>query len=270
MCPFGTHHGHSDSDYALHSYGDGTWRNRLLHGNRHVTPRALVPVISDAGVVNAASFDPKLSPGTYAGILGTNLSDSTVIASLPYPVSLADIQVMVNNLFVPVQYVSAGQINFLLPYDVSLGNGTVQVIRSGIFGNSVTVSITASAPGVFPNGNLGIATDANGRLVTSDNPIVPGNPYVLWLTGLGRTDCPTLQPGVAPNAICNALVQPQLAIGGRTTQIYYAGLSPQFPGLYQINFVVPGQANSSSPEEVQGVVTAGDAQTQFMTVSQIE
>jgi uncharacterized protein (TIGR03437 family) len=227
-------------------------------------------VISDAGVVNAASFDPKLSPGTYAGILGTNLSDSTVIASLPYPVSLADIQVMVNNLFVPVQYVSAGQINFLLPYDVSLGNGTVQVIRSGIFGNSVTVSITASAPGVFPNGNLGIATDANGRLVTSDNPIVPGNPYVLWLTGLGRTDCPTLQPGVAPNAICNALVQPQLAIGGRTTQIYYAGLSPQFPGLYQINFVVPGQANSSSPEEVQGVVTAGDAQTQFMTVSQIE
>jgi uncharacterized protein (TIGR03437 family) len=175
---------------------------------------------------------------------------------------------MINRLFVPVQYVSAGQINFLLPYDVSLGNGTVQVIRNGIFGNSVTVSIAATAPGVFPKGNLGIATDGNGRLVTSDNPIVPGNPYVLWLTGLGRTDCPTLQPGVAPNAICNALVQPQLAIGGKTTQIYYAGLSPQFPGLYQINFVVPGQANSSSPVEVQGVVLAGDAQTQFMTVSQ--
>jgi len=52
-----------------------------------VTPRTLVPTISDGGVVNAASFDPKLSPGMYASVFGKNLSDGTAIASLPYPVS---------------------------------------------------------------------------------------------------------------------------------------------------------------------------------------
>jgi uncharacterized protein (TIGR03437 family) len=191
------------------------------------------------------------------------------VASLPYPTNLAGVQVLINGSPVPVQYVSAGQINFLFPYEGNLGTGTVQVFRNGIAGNSVTVTITAVAPGVFANANLGIVTDSAGGLVTADNPIIPGTPYVLWLTGLGRTDCLAVQAGVAPNTICNALVQPQLAIGGKTATVYYAGLSPQFPGLYQINFVVPGQANnSSSPLEVQGVVLAGDTQARFMTVSQ--
>lgn len=253
--------------YTLRATGPGGITSSTI--TITVTPRVFPPTISDGGVVNAASFDPKLSPGGYASIFGANLSDSKVVASLPYPTNVAGVQVLINGSPAPVQYVSAGQVNFLLPYDVKAGAGTVQVVRNGLAGNTAAVTITAVAPGVFANGNLGIVTDSAGGLVTAGNPIIAGTPYVLWLTGLGRTDCPTLQAGVAPNTICNALVQPQLVIDGKTAQIYYAGLSPQFPGLYQINFVVPGQANSSSsPLEVQGVVLAGGTQARFMTVSQ--
>lgn len=100
--------------------------------------------------------------------------------------------------------------------------------------------------------------DFKGNIV--DSPLVLGTPNTLWVTGLGRTDCPGLKAGVAPNAICNALVQPKLLIGGKTTDIYFAGLSPQFPGLYQINFVLPGSVptGSSDPLKVQGEVVSGD------------
>ena len=154
-----------------------------------VTPRAIVPMITDGGVVNAASFTPLLSPGTYASIFGVNLSDSTATALAPYPNLLSGVMVLVNSAFVPVQYISPKQINFLVPYDAALGKANVQVLRNGIAGNIVTLTISATSPGVFTSGDLGIATDSNGRLITADNPLVLGTPNILWLTGLGRTTC---------------------------------------------------------------------------------
>jgi hypothetical protein len=154
-----------------------------------VTPRAIVPMITDGGVVNAASFAPLLSPGTYASIFGVNLSDSTATAIAPYPSLLSGVMVLVNSAFVPVQYISPKQINFLIPYDAALGKANVQVLRNGIAGNIATITISATSPGVFTNGDLGIATDSNGRLITADNPLVLGTPNILWLTGLGRTTC---------------------------------------------------------------------------------
>jgi uncharacterized protein (TIGR03437 family) len=156
---------------------------------------------------------------------------------------------LVNGTFAPLTYVSLGQVNFLIPNDVKLGVGTVQVIRNGVFGNIATMTVTPTAPGVFQNAGLGIVTNNSGQLVTVDNPVVLGNysgiAYTLWLTGLGVTDC-SVQSGTASNKVCNALIQPTLTIGGLPATIYYAGLQPQFPGLYQINFIVPSQVATVS------------------------
>lgn len=234
-----------------------------------VTPRVLSPIIT-SGVLNAASSALAISPGTYATVFGTDLSYSTASSTtLPLPTTPSGVQVLVNGVPAPVTYVSLNQINFLIPYEAQLGLGIVQVVRSGVAGNAATMLVTPTSPGVFQTAGFGIVTDATtGQLVTAENPLVLGNLYSLWLTGLGLTDCPSLKSGVASNAVCNAVVQPALTIGGLPATIYYAGLQPQFPGLYQINFLLPGQSRVPSLQE-RGVVIAGDMQTTFNIIGQI-
>ena len=87
--------------------------------------------------------------------------------------------------------------------------------------------------------------------------------------GSRQNHLPGLQVGAAPNAICYALVQPTLTIGGTKARIDFAGLSPQFPGLYQINFVLgETQTTPSQSALVDGVVVAGDTQGIFKIMSQ--
>jgi uncharacterized protein (TIGR03437 family) len=146
------------------------------------------------------------------------------------------------------------------------------VVRGNtVMGNSVTVDVTLTAPGVFLNGKLGILTDATAttvRLVTADNPMAPGKYYTIWATGLGakQASCtPVL--GDAPHRACTAVANVTVTIGGSPAEVIYAGSQPDFPGLDQINFKAP--TNSSSSLEVQGVITAGDVQASFTTVLQI-
>jgi uncharacterized protein (TIGR03437 family) len=238
----------------------------------NVTPKVILPMISDGGVRNAASLENVLAPGTLASVFGTDFTYSAAASSidLPLPITLSGVQVLVNGVSVPLTYASGKQTNFLVPIDVKLGAGTVQTVRDGIRSNIVAVTITATAPGIFQYGDFGILTDSQNRLITADNPSIPGDVNVIWLTGLGAVDgCPNLKTGEASGTICYAHIQPTLIVDGLPTHILYAGIQPQFPGLYQINFLVPGQVGTvPSAREVLAVLVAGDMQTTFKMMSQ--
>ena len=92
-------------------------------------------------VVNAASFEPGISPGALATVFGQNLSSATgtfLGQSNPLPFSLADVRIAVNGVFAPLfsLYVSnsgATQISFQVPYNTPTGPGaaTIDVVDPG-------------------------------------------------------------------------------------------------------------------------------------------
>ena len=65
------------------------------------------------GVVNAAGFSPfgnPISPGEFITIFGSGLANSTTSTNvLPFPTTLGNVQVLINNVAAPVYVVSPGQ-----------------------------------------------------------------------------------------------------------------------------------------------------------------
>ena len=204
--------------------------------------------ISVAGVVNAASFaQESVAPGSMISIFGTGLATRTVQASsLPLPNILDGTSVTVGGSALPLFFVSAGQINAQLPFQVA--NGSVQLTVRNSAGSTATRSITisAAAPGVFTTTSNGkgnaIAVHADFKLVqkiTGGNALA-GETIILFCTGLGALDNFNSAGTIAPSVpLANTVQKPTVLMDGRPAQVVFSGLAPGFIGLYQINFVVP-------------------------------
>ena len=72
-------------------------------------------------------------------------------------------------------------------------------------------------------------------------PAKPGDVIVLWVTGLGLTDPPFAAGQLPPNDASGAAPAAPVTvrIDGLEATVHYAGTSPGFAGLYQINVTVP-------------------------------
>jgi uncharacterized protein (TIGR03437 family) len=107
--------------------------------------------------------------------------------------------------------------------------------------------------------NTAAAVDANtGQIVTATTPLRPGDYVELYLTGLGVTS--------RSNGFDVANVQPTVTIAGVNCPVTYAGAAPGFPGLDQINCIVPSSGLSASSAAAV-VVTSGLRSSPVTTVA---
>ena len=212
---------------------------------------ATAPSYTQAGIVNSATGLPgSFSPNVIASIYGTNLAWTTHaltasdLVNGTLPTSLGGVTVYVNNRMSGLFYVSPGQINFLIPYWAGVTNVPIVVARQGVAGPVLTITLRAVSPGFFQwNGNFAIATHADGSLISPAAPAQGGEVIVLYAAGLGYT-IPDIQSGSIVWTASPILAAPQLRIllNGdpcASCSIYYAGLTPGFAGLYQINVRLP-------------------------------
>jgi uncharacterized protein (TIGR03437 family) len=66
---------------------------------------------------------------------------------------------------------------------------------------------------------------------------------VFYLAGLGLTDTSVADGAASPSSpLAHPLVTPLLTLNGSDVPIAFAGLTPGFVGLYQINFQIPANA----------------------------
>jgi uncharacterized protein (TIGR03437 family) len=219
---------------------------------------ATAPFFTSAGIVQAATqTGGTLAPNAIATIYGTNLSWTTHIVNVAdlndgtLPTSLDGVSVSVQGILSSLLYVSPGQINFIIPYELTLPTVTVIVTRQGVAGPydngkpAVQIHLATTAPGFFEwNGNFAIAEHADGSLITAASPAQPNEVIVLYAAGLGRTS-PDLSSGAIPSTALTILYSSQMqillnAVPCPQTNIYYAGVAPGFAGLYQINVRLPG------------------------------
>ena len=187
---------------------------------------------------------------------------------IPLPTTLADTSVFVNDVAAPLIFVSAGQINFQMPFEAS-GTARVRVERQGQRGNTVTVSASRRASGLygFPGTTYGIVINASrtdglyfawpdipALAGVAKAPAKPGDFLVLYGSGFGPTN-----PGVATGAaagsdpVSSVTEMPTVNFGrgifGPFADPLFVGLTPGFVGLYQVNVQVPAvlPANPRTP-----------------------
>ena len=217
------------------------------------------PAYSAAGIVNATDFSAgPFAPNSVVSIFGSDLTYSNAPASaapgVSPPLQLGGVAVYVDNRAAPLLYASDTQINFLIPSDEISGAVPVRVVRQSLTGPTISITLADAAPCLFPDANqyvLAVDWNANNALITPDAPAHPGDTVVLYATGLGHTQ-PNLAPGVVP-ATAAQIQNPasfSLLLNGTAidpTFVKYVGLTPGWVGLYQVNFILPGNV-PSDPE----------------------
>jgi uncharacterized protein (TIGR03437 family) len=216
------------------------------------------PFFTAAGIVQGATQTAEtLAPNTIATIYGTNLSWTTHILTAAdlnggtLPTSLDGVSVYVHNIESNLLYVSPSQINFLIPYELTVTSAEVLVARQGIAGPlgpdglpSVKIQLATTSPAFFQfYGNFAVAEHADGSVITAAAPAQAGETIVLYAAGLGRT-VPDSSSGVLPTGAATILYasQMQILVNGASLpegSIQYAGVTPGYAGLYQINVVLP-------------------------------
>jgi len=170
--------------------------------------------------LNAASFTPGLSPGALFSVFGSGMSGPGVKTS-----------VQIAGLPAPVIAQTPFQVNGQIPAEITPGTYTIHL--SSPYGTAEQpIQIDAVSPGIFQvTDQLGAILNENGTLNTPDNPARRGQVIVVFCTGLGAV---TRQGNLMISQVpATGLVQ------GATWPAAFAGLSPGFIGLYQVNLPVP-------------------------------
>jgi uncharacterized protein (TIGR03437 family) len=226
--------------------------------------RRAAPSYTAASIVNSGSYTAgPLAPNTLGTIFGTELSFTEEKAAPnptgALPPTLAGIRVVVAGIVAPLYYVSPGQVNFIVPSYISPGEYKLYVDRQGLRGPLVDITIADASPALFRmDPDLIIATHADGSTITQEAPAHPGEVIVIYATGLGGTD-PALPFSGAPMLplVIRRAADLRVLLNGTPVEarsVAYAGVTPRWLGLYQVNVVLPDAAPSDP--EVQLVIGA--------------
>jgi uncharacterized protein (TIGR03437 family) len=142
----------------------------------------------------------------------------------------------------PLFYVSPGQVNVQVPFELNTG-GQYQVVLSanGAIATPQSIQVAPAVPGIaaFGDGTI-IAQHQDGSLILANSPAKQGEYIVMYLLGLGGTDTPVASGNASPvSPLAHPTETPSLTLGGQNIPILFSGLTPGLVGLYQINIQIP-------------------------------
>jgi uncharacterized protein (TIGR03437 family) len=210
-------------------------------------------------VVNNGTFasGEALAQGDIAAVFGSQFDFDAPqgATTLPLQTTMDNVQVLVNGKAAPIYYVSPGQINFEIPIDAATGDGTIQVVRNGTAGNLIYVDVNALVPRFILYGGYGIMTTPAGALTgIPSNPVKVGDTIVIYALGLGPTSPPVPSGTASPSSpLANVPGTTQVCFGVETPFFQapcatpsFAGLTPGYVGLYQINVTIPNGISTGS------------------------
>lgn len=151
-----------------------------------------VPAVAPLGVRNAAlgASAERVAAGSLISIFGANLAPSVEIGP-PNPLAqtLAGVTVRADDTFLPLIFVSPGQINAQLPSAMTEGTHQIIVRWEGKPETVAQILVMRNAPGLFggnpPDQPVGSFVRASGQPVTADNPAHAGEVVSVLGTGLG-------------------------------------------------------------------------------------
>jgi len=225
--------------------------------NNRVRELNMGPGITATGVVNAASGAAgSIAPGEFVTIYGSGLGPSTPIIAAGLSLGIDTTNVLFNGVAAFITYVSAGQINAIVPYEIAgSSEAQVQVEFQGSYGNTVVLPVTNAVPGIFTMNTSGtgaaVAVNQDGTFNSSTNPAARNSIVSFWATGQGQTSPPGVD-GQQPQPPFPSPVLPvSVSIGGVAVpsgDVVFDGLV--YAGVMQINAVVPATVSPGNSVEL--------------------
>lgn len=228
------------------------------------------PVLNPGGILNNFSYavGGALAPGTVSAAFGSGLSTSQTgitTTTTPLPTAVQNTQLVVAGFLAPLYYVGPSQLNVEIPAEIRpLQQYPAVGVVNGALTLPVSIPLVPTAPGVLfdltdQSANCTgavhicalIAQHNDFSLVDAASPAHPGEDLVMYVVGMGTTN-PAISsgqvaPGLVPGStLASAVVQPVVQVNNQTAPIIFAGLTPGFVGLYQINFTVPTTATAGT------------------------
>jgi uncharacterized protein (TIGR03437 family) len=189
--------------------------NRIRSLTPVATTSATAPAATIA-VVNAASLATgPIAPGEIITVFGSGFGATGT-------------QLLFDGKAATLFYTSATQINALAPATLSANSSSMlSVVVNGTAVAESSTPVASAAPGIFTTasgtGEAAAINYPDGSLNSAANPAPRGSIVSFYATGQGSSS----------GAVT-------LTVGGYQAQLLYAGPAPGFPGLMQINALIPG------------------------------
>ncbi len=234
---------------------------------------AFVPPAVISSITNAATFREPVASGALIAVFGDNLAPLTTRAgATPLPTFLADSCLTVNNLPIPLLFLSSRQINGQMPFEIQ-GAATAVVHTIGGVSEPFEFQVLDTAPALFTSTFGGQVREPvpiiyrafNQEPVSLSNPVRQGEVLFMFGNGFGRVT-PELASGEAAplGRLFSTRITPVVTIGGRPAEVLFAGLTPGFVGLNQLNIRVPLDAPVGFDIPLE--ITAGNVKAETVLV----
>jgi uncharacterized protein (TIGR03437 family) len=156
-----------------------------LNGLLSAVAPAAAPVMEILAFQNAfgGSTTARISPAEVISIYGPSIGPATAASAASvngfYPTTFSGVQVQINGVNAPLLYVSANQINAVVPMGLITGAGaTVRVINGNVISPGYPVWVVTSTAQAFPS-----ALNQDGTL-NSKTPAKSNSVVTVYATGL--------------------------------------------------------------------------------------
>lgn len=218
-------------------------------------------------VANAASgAGGAIAPGELVTIKGTGLgppngvSFSVDTTDGLVDSKLAGTQVFFGTFAAPITYTSAGQINVIVPYEIS---GQSLVVMQAMYQNAAsagtTLQVASAAPGIFTAGGTGtgeaVAANQDLSINGSSTPALAGSYVTVYFTGGGQMNPPGVTGSVTGSVIKRLTQDVSVTVGGQPATVSFAGAAPGFvDGVGQLNIQLAPNTPAGPSEPIIMVV----------------
>jgi len=214
-------------------------------------PSEKLPLMKFEGFTNGASFSSAAaSPGMVFSIFGVRLGSPTLRQSSfgpdgRLPRELAGTQVFINGVAAPLLFSLDTQVGGIVPFGVPTeGTITVEVAYEGIKSEPLPAFGYPSHAGVFTLDATGrgqaAALNQDGTINSPLRPARRGEWMVLYATGLGKTDPPSVDGTVNETPWGVPLQSVKVFLNSQEVDVLFVGSAPGLiAGVFQLNVRIP-------------------------------
>jgi uncharacterized protein (TIGR03437 family) len=205
------------------------------------------------GVANSAgsAASTVIAPAELVSLYGTGLGPATALGAQVVggvvANTLGGYQLEIGGVAAPLLYMSANQINAIVPYEVA-GRDSVFVALMTPTGTFplADLSIRPSEPEIFhdPASGYAVAINRDGTLNAATNPAHAGQLVSIWASGAGTMGTAPYVDGAIVALSGHPFLLPSLPVSmlasNDSLEVDFAGNAPgEVYGLLQVNFRIP-------------------------------
>jgi len=195
----------------------------------------------------------EVTAGSIATVRGVTLDPGTLTGGYILPRTAGRSFVAVEGVRAPLVAISGSEIQVQIPWDLPPGTAAVALAAEGELSNTIDTPVADAAPAILA------VVRADGAPVSAGSPAAAGEMVTLYAAGVGSVDTYIATGDRAPaGRLIRTTEIPVVSIGADQARVVFAGLSPGFVGLYQINAILP--VNLSSGQSVM-LSVASDGKT---------